>query len=525
MNRQLVVAPQSETAEIAAHVLASGGNAFDAAVAGAFTQGVVDPHRSGIGGFGAATAYVAAERKAYTIGFFGRAGSRAVPDMWKDALEGPAPDGFGYILAGKVNDVGYQSIAVPGMVGGLGAIHDRFGFLPWRDLVTEAAALARRGFLVLPHLAAFWRRPGLFGRVSTGDRLAFTEVGRKLWLPRGEPPRAGDVVRQQALADTYDRLAEAGPGDFYTGDLAATITADWEANGALVTRDDLASYQVVWEMPLRGTFMGREIATTPLPGGGVALLQALALAERTGLLSLPLNSAAYADLLGEILSCVQDDRTRYHGDPAFGSDPPETLLDPVYIDGLLSRQQRAAADESPDTTELVVIDHLGNAIVLCHSLGYGSGVFTPGLGFMYNNAMSGFDPRPGRPNSIAPGKARGTAIAQTLVFEEQEPRLILGSPGGSRITAAVAQVIIDVLNFGLDLQDAVCRPRLDAYRRTIVCDARMPFMLEESLGDRWEIKRSPNPFGTIGRVYGAAMADDELRPGYDPGEPGTAREA
>jgi gamma-glutamyltranspeptidase/glutathione hydrolase len=524
MDRNLVVAPQSETAEIAAQVLASGGNAFDAAVAGAFTQGVVDPHRSGIGGFGAATLYVAAERESYSVTFFGRAGSKASPDMWAEALEGPAPDGFGYILRGKVNDVGYQAITVPGMVAGLGSIHDRFGTMPWRDLVHEAAGMARRGFLVGPQLAAFWRRPGLYGRVSTRDRLALTEAGRALWLPGGEPPRAGDVVPQETLAGTYDRIAEAGPWDFYTGELGAAIAADWKANDAIVTRDDLADYEVLWEEPLRGLFLGRQVATTPLPGGGVALLQALTLAERSGLLVMPLNSPPYVHLLGGILSAVQDDRVRFHGDPDFGGDAPQTLLDPVYLDGLLERSTGAAVEESPDTTELVVVDYLGNAIVLCHSLGYGSGVFTPDLGFMYNNAMSGFDPRPGRPNSIAPGKARGTAIAQTLVFEGEEPWLILGSPGGSRITAALTQVLINVVHFGLDLQDAVCRPRLDAYRRTIVCDARMPFTLEEALGDRWEIKRSPNPFGMIGRVYGAALSDDEVRPGYDPGEPGTARE-
>jgi gamma-glutamyltranspeptidase/glutathione hydrolase len=525
MSAQLVVAPQSEAAEIAVQVLEDGGNAVDAAVAGAFAQGVVDPHRSGIGGFGAAGVYMAGDGRPRSLTFFGRAGRRAAAQMWERLLEHPAPDGFGYVLEGKVNDVGYQSITVPGTVAGLGAMHDRWGALPWRELPLRAARLARRGFLVGPQLAAFWRRPGLFGRVSTRDRLALTPEGSEQWLPGGEPFAAGDVVVQEHLAATYERLAEAGPADFYTGELAACIARDWEANGALVTGDDLAAYRVCDDPPVCGRFLGCDVFSTPLPGGGPALLQVLALAERSGLLSLRLNSAPYIDLLARILSAVQEDRISRHADPAFGGPAPSELLASDYLAGLLDRAGAGRLEESRDTTEIAVVDRAGNAVVLCHSLGYGSGVFTPGLGFMCNNAMSGFDPRPGRANSIAPGKARGTAIAQTLVFEEGTLRLVAGSPGGSRITAAVAQVMINVLHGGLELQDAICRPRLDAYGRTIVCGSRMPYLLEDELGDRWEIKRSPNPFGMIGRVYGIALTREGLRPGYDPGEPGTAREA
>lgn len=525
MTKSMVVAPQSEAADIAAEVLEMGGNAFDAAIAGAFAQGVVDPHRSGIGGFGAATLIDAATGDIKSVTYFGTAGSRSTPDMWQAIHEGPAPDGFGYILKGKYNDVGYQSITTPGMVAGMGEIHNRYGRLPWDKLLKGPAALARRGFLVGPQMAAFWRRPGLFGRVSTGDRLGWTDSGRAIWLDEnGEPPRAGDVVRLPALADTYDRLAQNGAKDFYSGELAREIITDFEANDALVTAEDVTGYKCVWQSPFTGSFLDRTIQSTPLPGGGPALLQALMLAEKKGLLAFPINSPEYVDGFARIFSAIQADRTSTHADPAFGGPDAQSLLTPEHLDDILSAVPSKASQDPKDTTEITVVDGDGNAIVLCHSLGYGSGVFTPGLGFMYNNCMSGFDPEPGKLSSIAPGKVRSTAIAQTVVLRDGAPELILGAPGGSHITAGLAQAIVNYVHFGCDLQDAVCRPRLDAYRTTLLLESRMPYRLEDALGDKWDIKRSPSPFGMVGRVYAIAFTKAGLKPGYDPGEPAAVRE-
>ncbi len=524
MTQAMVVAPQSEPADIAFEVLENGGNAFDAVVAGALAQGVVDPHRCGIGGFGAAVLYSASEKKVWSISFFGRAGNLARPDIWESLLKGPAPDGFGYILDGKLNDVGYQSITTPGTVAGLGEIHERFGSLSWREVLSYPATLARRGFLVGPGMAAFWRRPGLFGRVSTGDRLGLTSEGKRLWLTEGRPPKAGDIIKQDLLAQTYDRLAETGHRDFYQGKIAQQIVADFEKRQALVTHEDLSSYKAHWQEPLKGEFLGNRIFSTPLPGGGVALLQALYMSDISGLLTMRHNSPEYIDHLADILSAIQNDRTSFHADPDFHLQDVSRLLSKEYLDEMLLSRNRTAIQEPPDTTELAVVDKWGNGVVFSHSLGYGSGVFTPGLGFMYNNCMSGFDPRPGSPNSIAPGKARSTAIAQTMVFTDDRPSLIVGSPGGSHITAGLAQALINFYHFGFDLQDAVCRPRLDAYRRTLLLESRMPYKTEDSLADKWEIKRSPNPFGQVGRIYGIAFTKDGLKPGYDPGEPATVRE-
>jgi len=524
MKKSMVVAPQSEAADIAIEILKQGGNAFDAAIAGAFAQGVVDPHRCGIGGFGAATLIDSKNKEVKSITYFGKSGEKSTPNMWESIFEGPAPDGFGYILKGKENDVGYKSITIPGMVAGCGEIHKRYGKMPWKELLLLPAQLARRGFLVGTQMANFWRRPGLFGRVSTYDRLGYTEAGRNIWLENGEPPLAGDIVKLPLLADTYDRIANLGPDDFYHGDLGKEIWSDFEKNDALITRADIENYNCTWEEPIKESFLGYDVLSTPSPGGGIALLQALRLAELNGLLKMKLNSPQYVNLLAKIFSAIQADRTSFHSDPKFDSVDVEKLLSDSYLNSLLKTNKHESVPESHGTTELTVVDKDGNAIVLCHSLGYGSGVFTPGLGFMYNNCMSGYNPSPGLTSSIAPGKSRSTAIAQTVVQKNGKPELILGSPGGSHITAGLVQLLINYLHFNCDLQDAVCRPRFDAYSNTLLMESRMPYDIEDHLKNKWEFKRNPSPFGMVGRIYAIAFENDNLKPGYDPGEPASVRE-
>jgi len=372
-------------------------------------------------------------------------------------------------------------------------------------------------------MAAFWRRPGLFGRVSTYNRLGHTLAGQKIWLPKGEPYIAGDMPQQHDLANTYLHLANAGPDDFYNGALADVIIEDFKQNGALITEEDIRNYTCDWLDPIKGSFLGYDILSTPLPGGGLALLQSLRMAELFNVLNHPLNSKEYVHILSKIYSAIQHDRMTQQSDPRFSVPDINKLLSNEYLNTLYHGFNPKSSLDPKDTTVIGVADKEGNAIVLCHSLGYGSGVFTKGLGFMYNNAMSGFDPEPNTANSIAPGKARSTAIAQTLILKNGAPRLILGSPGGSHITAGISQVLLNHLHFGLDIQDAVCRPRFDAYKDNIIFESRMPYTLEEELTD-WKINRSPRPFGMVGRIYAIAFTDHGLKPGYDPGEAATAME-
>ena len=523
----IVVAPQVEAAFEGARVLEDGGNAADALVTASFVQGVVDPHRCGIGGFGCATVFHHRDSELLSVDFHGRAGSKATADQWAGRFEFAAPDGFGYVVRDKLNDVGYQSITVSGMVAGVARIHTRFGRLPWKDLVHRAAKYAEKGFLVTPQLAEFWLRPGLYGRVSTLDRLKLTQAGREVALKSdGHPYVAGEIFKQPLLAETYHRLAEEGPECYYTGSIAQTIADDWKRNQALVTHKDLASYEPEVGPPVKGTYRGFEVHSTPLPGGGVALLQALMLLEGMDLRRLGHNTPDYIDAVAPVLRAVWHDRLDQHGDPRFSGKTSGELLSPQYVGQLDCGPPPQSGADSRATTQLTIVDRDFNAISFSHSLGYGSGVFAPEFGFMFNNCMSAFDPRPGRRNSIAADKARSTALAETIILMGGKPFLVLGSPGAARITAALVQTILNVVDFEMDVAEAVIQPRFDAYGRSdLVLESRFPLPVVEAASRRgWLVQQSAKSFGVVGRVYAAQWNDGRGRwvAGVDPGEPGAA---
>jgi gamma-glutamyltranspeptidase/glutathione hydrolase len=545
----MVAAPQVEAAFEGSEVLRRGGNAADALVTAALVQGIVDPHRCGIGGFGCATIWFRKDRsgsgpgRALSVDFHGRVGSRATPDQWAPIFIQPAEDGFGYLVEGRVNDVGYGALTVPGMLAGLGEIHERFGTVPWSDLVEHAAPYAERGFRVPKEIAEFWRRPGLCGRVSTYDRLSLTPAGRAICFRRaenGEPVRdekgqlfpfqTNDLFIQRELAETYRRIAREGWRSFYSGALGDELGADLESNAASVTREDLARYSAQVREPLRGSFRGLEILTTPLPGGGVALLQALRLLEEHDVASLGHNSARYIDLVGHVLRVVSQDRLAEQGDPDFGAPSDEHFLGSEYIDRLRAATRatlRPVDTECPDTTHVSIVDADGNAVAFSHSLGYNSGVFVPGKGILYNNCMSGFHPLPGGIGSIVAGKARSTAIAETIVLRRGLPWLVIGSPGGARITAGLVQVLLNCIDFGMNVAEATVQPRFDGYApQELALDARFPEPVLDRLRARgWNVKSSDKPFGSIGRVYAVEVEGDpptRLVAGIDPGAAGGA---
>ena len=534
----VVSAPQFEASYEGARVLSEGGNAADALVTAVLIQGVADPHRSGLGGFGCATVHWQSGPRpgSLAVGFHGKAGSRCRPDQWKDIFEYPAPDGFGYVVKGKLNDVGYQAITTPGMLAGLWAIHRRFGCLPWKGLVERAVPYAEEGFLIGPGLAEFWIRPGLYGRAATRDRIGHTEAGRAICLkPDGSTYKAGEVLVQKDMGRTYRRIAAGGAEEFYRGAIGHQIAEDWERGGALVTGEDLRSYRAIEEPPLEGTYRGLKILTSPLPGGGPALLQALKLVEEIppGDLSvrgaLPHNSPDFIDCLARIFKAVWEDRLNHQGDPAFGSPSAEVLLSPPYLERLKGRMalggQVPPAAETGGTTHLAIVDGEGNSISFSHSLGYGSGIFTAGLGFMFNNCMSGFDPLPGKVNSIAAGKIRSTAVAETVLLKDGRPFLVLGSPGGARITAGLVEVIVAIVDFGLSAAEAVLAPRFNGYgEKSHFLESRFPLPLAAELRRRgWEVTQSPKPFGMVGRVYAVEVTPEgRLIWAIDPGEPGAS---
>src|SRR5262245_4297419 len=318
MSRGIIVAPQPEAVEAGAEALRHGGNAVDAAIACALVQGVVDPQMTGIAGFGSLHLYLPGRGVHTIIDFHGRAPAATRPDMWADRIEGEARDGFGFVLRGRVNDVGYQSITVPGSLKAYWEEQTEFGALPWADVVRPAITLAEDGFAVRPHMHDFWTEPAAMGRAGTLERLRFTAPGRRIYFaPDGELVRPGETLRNPDMARTLRRIAEGGADVFYTGDIAEEIAADMARHGGLLAGDDLRGYKTTRTDPLWSEYRGLRVATNRPPGGGVMLLEMLNVLEGFDLAGLGHNTPAYIRVVVEAMKRATIDKDASVGDPAF----------------------------------------------------------------------------------------------------------------------------------------------------------------------------------------------------------------
>jgi gamma-glutamyltranspeptidase/glutathione hydrolase len=287
---------------------------------------------------------------------------------------------------------------------------------------------------------------------------------------------------QRDYAATLARLAREGPDVFYKGDIADAIAADFEANGGFITREDLASYAVNVTEPLRGTYRGLQVAAAGPPAGGLTLLQMLNFLEGYDLGAHDWPSTEGARLLIEAMAWAVADRELHVADPRFIDVPTGALVDKHYA--AKAREVVAAgarAHDRADTTQVCVVDDAGNAVSLTHTLGSASGVVTPGLGFGYNDYMNCFDPRPGRPNSVRPGKTRVTMMTPTLVFDRGRLRVCVGAPGGTKIVTGILQVLVNVLDHAMSPVEAVSAPRVDFQGDIVQAEARIPRVVCEGL--------------------------------------------
>lgn len=531
-GKAMIVAAQAEAAEAGADMLRAGGNAIDAAIACALVQGVVDPLMTGIAGFGSAGIYFPGQNFHQYLDFHAPAPAAARPDMWENLIEGEARDGYGFILRGKVNDLGYQSICVPASLKAYYEAHSRFGVLPWRDIVAPAIAWAERGWMVRPHVELFWSDPGVMDRASGIDRLSFSASGRKLYCREdGSYKRVGDVVRNPDYAQTLRMISEGGSDVFYRGELAKRIAADMKAHGGLITEEDLANYQPRWCEPLRGQYRGYEVTTNNPPGGGVMLVEMLNVLENFDLAALGHNSVEYLRVVCEAMKRATADKDRFLGDPGFLDIPVGKLTSKDYAAMMAAEIKKRVKGDVPrfnsghpskDTTHVSVVDRDGNCVTMTHSLGMPSGVITDGLGFIYNGCMGVFDPRPNRPGSIAPGKARFTSVVPSIVFKDSKPYLVIGAPGATQIAMGVLQAILNVLDFGMTMTEAVSAPRFSATSNAIDVSNRIVHGVTRELeADGYEVIRSPYTFG-FAAVHGIRIDGDRLDGGADPGHDGIA---
>ncbi|MBO0712431.1 MAG: gamma-glutamyltransferase [Acetobacteraceae bacterium] len=532
MGNGMISAPQPEAAETGVEIMRAGGNAMDAAIACALVQGVIDPLMCGIAGFGSMGAYFPGHGAHEYIDFHAPAPRAARPDMWESLIEGEARDGYGFILRGRVNDIGYQSICVPASLKAYEIAHREYGALPWKEIVAPAIDWAERGWMVRPHVAYFWSEQPYPGSAPSPERLRFSKTGRALYCREdGSPKRAGDTVRNPELGLVLRRIAREGASVFYEGEIAAHIEADMRARGGLISREDLSSFEPRRTAPLSGTYRDYQLATNRPPGGGIMLVEMLNILERFDLTSLGHNTAAYLRILAEAMKRATIDKDRHVGDPAFFDVPVERLTSKAYAaekaaeikagkKALVTRLNTGRLTK--DTTHISVIDGAGNCVAMTHSLGMPSGVITDGLGFMYNGCMAVFDPRPGRAGSIAPGKARFSSVCPSIVFRERKPCLVIGAPGATQIAMGVLQAMLNVLDFGMTMTEAVSAPRFSATSNAIDVSNRIPRFVTNALAaEGYEVVRSPSSFG-FAAVHAIRVTEHGLDGGADPDHDGVA---
>ncbi len=531
-NKAMIVAPQPEAAEAGADVLREGGNAVDAGIACALVQGVVDPMMCGIAGFGSCGIYMPGKNFHGYIDAHAPAPLAARPDMWANLIESEARDGYGFVLKGRVNDIGYRSVCAPANLKMYHDAHKEHGSLPWSRIMEPAIHWAESGWTVRPHVHYWWSDEGTFGRAPNWERTGFTPAARALYCrPDGTPKRVGDTVVNRDYGRTLRAIARDGADTFYSGEIAAAIVEDMKKNEALLSAADLKAWKTTRNPPLWGDYRGYRISTNQPPGGGVMLIEMLNILENFDLRALEHNSAEYLRIVSEAMKRATIDKDAHVGDPRFVEVPVERLTSKAYAKDKAAEIGRGVKASVPrfnsgavskDTTHISVLDKDGNCFSMTHSLGMPSGVITLGLGFMYNGCMGVFDPRPGRAGSIAPGKARFSSVVPSILFKGDAPHLIIGAPGATQIAMGVLHVILNALDFDMTMVEAVSAPRFSATSDAIDVSNRIQRRVERELGELgYAVARSPYTFG-FAAVHGIRIHEDGLDGGADPGHDGVS---
>ena len=461
----MVVAAEPLATAVGLQVLRDGGSAIDAAVATAFAMAVTYPQAGNLGGGGFIVFRPSAE-PSVAYDFRETAPAASSPSMF-------LVDGV-YDSARHHNS--HIAVGVPGTVAGLYLAWSDHGRLPWQRLLDPAIDLARNGFIVSHDFAA--------SLAAVLPTMAQYKASFQQFSNGGEPYQAGERFRQEELASTLERIGIEGPSGFYSGRTAQLIEAEMLANGGLITHSDLANYRPHRSTPVRTTYRGYEIISMPpISSGGTALVQMLNILEGYGLAEFGFGSAQTVHLMAEAMRRAFADRARYLGDPKFNPLMPSSLLaSKSYAERLRATiQLDRASNSSPvsfewptegtETTHLSVVDSDRQAVSLTYTLEqlYGSKIVVPGAGFLLNNEMGDFNPGPGmtdtegrigtEPNLARPGKRMLSSMTPTIVEKDGNLFMVTGSPGGRTIINTVLQTIINVIDFDMNIQEAVDAPR------------------------------------------------------------------
>ena len=463
----MVASAQHLASDVGAGVLARGGNAIDAAVAVGYALAVTHPCCGNIGGGGFMTIHLADGRNTF-VNFREKAPLAARPDMFLDAKGNP-------IVEKSVN--GFLAAGVPGTVLGFESVRERYGTMPRAVLMAPAIALAQQGFVLTPGDAA----------VLADDAQAFRAQPNvaEIFLNQGAPFKGGERLVQKNLARTLSAISEGGADAFYHGAIADAVARAARANGGILTREDFEKYRVTELAPITCSYRGYSIVSAPPPSsGGVTLCEMLQVLEGYPLKSLGFHSAESLHVMTEAMRFAYRDRNTYLGDPAFVDNPVVRLLSERHTESIRAHilphratpsaalGEEAAADEHATTTHYSVVDRFGNAVAATFTINndFGAKVIAGDTGFFLNDEMDDFTAKPGAPNlfglvqgkanAIAPGKRPLSSMTPTIVLKDGKPLLVVGSPGGSRIITTVLEVIVNVIDYGMSVQQAVDAPRV-----------------------------------------------------------------
>ena len=467
-ERGMVVSEHFLASEIGVQVLKNGGNAVDAAVATGLALAVVHPAAGNIGGGGFMIVFTK-DGEITAFDFREKAPLAAHKRMYLDS-------------AGKyirdLNHEGYLSVGVPGTIAGFDLALDRFGTKPLEELIQPAITLAENGFPLT------WAMADNF-KARKEDWKRHPSSARVFFKSDTIPFKAGDRWKQPDLARTLKRIRKDGRDGFYEGETARLIAADMKRNGGLITEKDLEEYEAVERKPIHGTYRGLDVySMCPPSSGGTVLVEMLNILEGFDLKEYGHNSALYLHLLTESMRRAYADRARYLGDPDFNPNlPVDRLTSKEYAKELrrsISLNRKSVSDpgafndahESGETTHYSVVDEHGNAVVVTYTLeySYGSRIVADGLGFLYNNEMGDFNPQPGRtdstgmigtePNTIVPGKRMLSSMTPTILGKDGKPYLLIGTLGGRTIMNSVLQAILNVVDFKMDISEAITANRI-----------------------------------------------------------------
>lgn len=480
----MVAAAHPLAAEAGVRILKEGGNAIDAAIASAFALNAVEPNASGIGGGGFMVVRFAETGEIIILDYRERAPAASTKDMY--ASEQAKEE--------KWTQLGGMASAVPGTLMGLKTALDEYGTMALEEVMTPAIEYMENGFEITETFSDMIK--------DNYDKLAdWNDPFAIAYLKDGIPLETGDMLIQQDLANTYREILDKGIEHFYGGELGQKIVDAVQAAGGILTLQDLKDYKLYRHEPVKGNYRGYDIYSMPPPSsGGTHLIQILNIMENFDIADMNYLGPTHISTMAEAMKMAFADRAKFMADPIFATDIPlKGLTSKEYakfladqIDVYNPKLEIPAGEpgifEHESTSHLSVIDAEGNAVALTQTINFffGSGVIVPGVGIIMNNEMDDFATNPESPNAPEPGKTPLSSMSPTIMEKDGEVFMVLGSPGATRIFTAMAQIISNVIDFGMGMDEAIEAPRIHAYSSAgkampIFVESRIPVLSVEAL--------------------------------------------